>query len=108
GGGAIREHGGAVSRSPSREDPLVRLATAWMGGPIGRHALVGVSRWTPLAVAFLVTTALFVIGLIQKAPCHAEGWPRESGIAFSRLCYSDVAYLYRERGFAEGAIAYLD
>lgn len=97
-----------MSRSPSREDPLARLATTWMGGPIGQHALLGVSRWTPLAVTFLVTTAVFVVGLVQKAPCHAEGWPRESGIAFSRLCYSDVAYLYRERGFAEGAIAYLD
>ena len=108
--GAVRitRHGGAVSRSPSRDDPLARLATTWLGGPIGHHARTGASRWTPLAVVFLVTTAMFVIGVVQKVPCHGEAWPRDSGYAFSRLCYSDVAYLYRERGFAEGGIAYLD
>jgi uncharacterized membrane protein len=97
-----------VSRSPSREDPLARLATTWLGGPIGRYARIGASRWTPLTVAFLVTTAMFVIGVVEKAPCHGQGWPRESNYAFSHLCYTDVPYLYRERGFAEGGIAYLD
>ncbi|WP_020574643.1 glycosyltransferase family 87 protein [Actinopolymorpha alba] len=82
--------------------------TTWLGGPIGYYARLSASRWSPLAVVILVTTAMFVIGVIQKAPCHIEGWPRETGYAFSRLCYSDVAYLYRERGFAQGSIAYLD
>ena len=97
-----------MSRSPSREDPLARLATTWLGGPIGVHARLGVSRWTPLAVAFMVTTAMFVVGVVQKVPCHTEGWPRENGYAFSHLCYTDVPYLYRERGFSEGHLAYLD
>ena len=97
-----------MSRSPSRDDPLARVAATWLGGSIGLHARVGASRWTPVAVAFLVTTAIFVVGVVQKAPCEGQGWPRESNYAFSRLCYSDVAYLYRERGFAEGGIAYLD
>jgi uncharacterized membrane protein len=97
-----------VSRSPSRDDPLAGLATTWLGGPIGLHARIGASRWAPLTVVFLVTTAMFVIGVVTKVPCHAQGWPRDSNFAYSHLCYTDVPYLYRERGFADGAIAYLD
>jgi uncharacterized membrane protein len=97
-----------VESSPSREDRLVRSASEWLGGPIGRYALLGVSRWSPLTVVFLVTTAMFVVGILQKVPCHEHAWPRESSFAFSHMCYSDVAYLYRERGFAEGGVAYLD
>ena len=59
-------------------------------------------------VVFLVTTAMFVIGVLQKVPCHGEAWPRDTNFAYSHLCYTDVPYLYRERGFADGAIAYLD
>ncbi|GAA2757350.1 glycosyltransferase 87 family protein [Actinopolymorpha rutila] len=97
-----------VNRSPSREDPLARLATTWLGGPVGLHARLSGNRWTPLAVAFAVTTGMFVLGVLQKVPCHGVGWPRESGYAFSHLCYTDVPYLYRERGFAQGNLAYLD
>jgi uncharacterized membrane protein len=97
-----------LSSNQSREDPVARMATSWLGGPIGVHARIGVSRWSPLVVMFLVTTAMFVVGLVQKAPCHDEGWSRQSQVSFTHLCYSDVAHLYRERGFAQGNIAYLD
>ncbi|HZC26936.1 MAG TPA: glycosyltransferase 87 family protein [Actinopolymorphaceae bacterium] len=97
-----------MSRSPSREEPLARLATTWLGGPIGLHARVGGSRWTPLFLALVVTTAMFAAGVVQKAPCYGQAWPREGNFAFSHLCYTDVPYLYRERGFSEGGVAYLD
>lgn len=97
-----------MSRSPSQEDALARLVTAWLGGPVGRSARVGVSRLTPLAVLILVTTATFAVGLAQKAPCHEVGWPQDRQTTYDHLCYSDVPYLYRERGFADGNVAYVD
>ncbi|MBM7784317.1 glycosyltransferase family 87 protein [Tenggerimyces flavus] len=100
--------GTVLNTSQSREDPIARMATSWLGGPIGVHARIGVSRWSPIVVMFLVTTAMFVIGLVQKAPCHDEGWSRQSQVSFTHLCYSDMAHLYRERGFSQGNIAYLD
>ncbi|HEY6739969.1 MAG TPA: glycosyltransferase 87 family protein, partial [Actinopolymorphaceae bacterium] len=123
-------HGPA--RGPVREDSLARLATTWLGGPLGTHARSGGSWWTPLTVLFLVTTAVFALGIVQKAPCvevgyaaqqdepgyewrrtergwnpGVEGWD-DRGHSYRHLCYSDVAYLYRERGFADGNVAYLD
>jgi uncharacterized membrane protein len=100
--------GTLLSSSQSREDPIARMATSWLGGPIGVHARIGISRWSPIVVMFLVTTAIFVVGLAQKVPCHDEGWSRQSTFMFTHLCYSDIAHLYRERGFAQGNIAYLD
>lgn len=97
-----------MSRSPSQEDALARLATTWLGGPVGRSARVGVSRLTPLAVLILVTTATFAVGLVQKAPCHDVAWPQDRQTVYDHLCYSDIPYLYRERGFADGNVAYLD
>lgn len=97
-----------MSRSPSREDPLVRSATTWLGGPIGRCARLGASWWTPVVVLFLVTTATFAVGMVQKGPCHEAGWPGDRQEAYTKLCYSDIAYLYRERGFADGNRAYVD
>lgn len=97
-----------MSRSPSREDPLVRSATTWLGGPIGACARLGASWWAPVVVLFLVTTATFAVGMVQKAPCHEAGWPGDRQEAYTKLCYSDVAYLYRERGFSGGNVAYLD
>lgn len=98
----------STSHRPSREDGLVRSLSGWLGGVVGAHAGPGRSRWHPLVPLWLVTTAVFALGLLQKAPCHAAGWLREGDFIFTRLCYSDIALLYRERGFAAGDIAYLD
>lgn len=57
----------------------------------------------------LVATAVFALGLVQKAPCHEADWPRgEGNLVFNNLCYSDIPFLYRERGFAAGNVAYID
>lgn len=97
-----------MSRSPSREDPLVRSTTTWLGGPIGGHARTGVSRWHPLTVLLLVTTAVFALGIVQKSPCHEAGWPTDRQLSYAAMCYTDVPFLYRERGFSEGNLAYVD
>lgn len=97
-----------MSRNPSREDPLARSTSTWLGGPIGSFARTGVSRWNPLTVLLLVTTAVFALGIVQKAPCHESAWPADRQQSYSAMCYSDIPFLYRERGFAQGNLAYID
>lgn len=94
-------------RVPSGEDPLARALSTWLGGPLGRYASPWRAVTSPLTVLLLVTTATFAVGLLQKAPCIADGYT-DRGPTFARLCYSDVVFLFRERGFADGFVAYLD
>lgn len=94
--------------SPTREDPLVRAGSSWLGGPAGVHARVGRSRWIPLGALVVAVFAAFAVGVLQKSPCESAQWPRDSNVPFVHMCYTDVPYLYRERGFADGNLAYID
>ena len=47
-----------------------------------------------------VFTVVFAVGLVQKYPCGETNWSNES-VRYSKMCYSDVPYLYTGRGFAE-------
>src|SRR4051794_16589457 len=55
---------------PSWTEPLVATASTVVGGPLGRHALVGRSRfWTPLRVLLLLAVVALALGWFGKAPC---------------------------------------
>jgi hypothetical protein len=55
----------------------------------------------------LVTTAVFGIGAVQKAPCANRGWvERHQGISF--VCDSDVPNLLLWEQLQDGRIPYLD
>ena len=97
---------------PSRADPLVRLLSGALGGPLGRRAhrdpAREVRRASAVAAALaLVTTAA---GWLLKSPCRdgwgAPGQPR--GLEYTHLCYSDVLPLYGAERLSEGAVPYLD
>ncbi len=93
--------------APTLDDPLARGSSAVAGGPLGRHALPGRSWWTPLRVILAVATVVFGLGIVQKSACVVEKWSdAASPLAFSHLCYSDIAYLYVGRGLAEGIWPY--
>lgn len=91
--------------SPS-EDPVVAWSTERLGGVLGRHALRFSSWWTPSRLLVALTAVAFLAGLAQKQPCIADGFDRDSTL-YSRLCYSDVPLLYRERGLLQGNVPYL-
>lgn len=96
-----RTHDAAVA--PTLDDPLARASSAAVGGPLGRRAITGHSWWTPLRVTLAVATVFFSLGIVEKSPCVVERWSDAAPpLAFSHLCYSDIAYLYVGRGFAEG------
>jgi uncharacterized membrane protein len=58
-------------------------------------------------VVLAAFTVVFALGLVQKYPCGETHWSDEN-VRYSKMCYSDVPYLYTERGFAEQHWPYAD
>lgn len=91
-----------------QDGSFVSVVSQRIGGPLGRHA--GSSRvgWlTPIRVAMLTATLVWIVGAVQKLPCRvlvAGQFPN----SYKRLCYSDIPLLYTGRGLADGNIPYLD
>ncbi|GAA1857152.1 glycosyltransferase 87 family protein [Pseudonocardia ailaonensis] len=94
-------------------------SASWLvGGPLGRHALVGRVRfWTPLRVVLLLTVAVLALGWFGKAPClqqapGADGqltldWQNDR--QYVAMCYSDTVPLYGiERLDDPSALPYRD
>ena len=94
---------------PSRDDPTVAAASEWVGGPVGRRALPRSGWWTPVRIALAVASFVLALGFIADQPCRDDGWAdRGDRAMWTSLCYSDVAILYRERGFVDDQVAYRD
>lgn len=93
---------------PTREDEVAAAGSELIGGPLGRHALLGGSWWTPLRVVTLVAIGMFALGLVQKAPCYHSAWFFGATSQYTHACYSDIPHLYQGRGFADGLVPYFD
>ncbi|MGH3903799.1 MAG: glycosyltransferase family 87 protein [Pseudonocardiaceae bacterium] len=88
---------------PSWTDPVPRLASGIVGGPLGRHAVVGRHWfWTPLRVVLLLATITLALGWLAKAPClqtyqdssGAQQLDWRDGRQYRAMCYSDTIPLY--------------
>ncbi|MBV8542261.1 MAG: DUF2029 domain-containing protein [Pseudonocardiales bacterium] len=88
---------------PSWTDPVPALASRIVGGPLGRHAVLGRHWfWTPLRVVLLFATITLALGWLGKAPClqtyrDSAGalqvdW--RDGHQYKAMCYSDTVPLY--------------
>ena len=89
---------------PSRTDVLGAALSETIGGPVGRHALIGRQRFlTPLRVMFLMGLVFLALGWSTKAAClqststgtadqRVAIW--ENDRAYYELCYSDTVPLY--------------
>lgn len=95
--------------APSEEDPLARAATTRFGGPLGRFArrVTGQDAlmW-PLRILILMATGTHLLGYLMRWPCRAADFMNRD--RYPRLCYSDIPYLYVDRGFDVGALPYLE
>ena len=101
---------------PSRTDPMVAELSSVVGGPVGRHAMVGRQRRiTPLRVIFAFTVVFLALGWFGKAACiqQAPGGPDgQLGLDWSgsrqytAMCYSDIVPLYGAERLNEGALPY--
>ncbi|MBM7770968.1 putative membrane protein [Actinokineospora baliensis] len=87
---------------PSWSESIGRGATGPIGGPLGKHAVVGRHWfWTPLRVALLLAVVGLALGWFTKAACvqqYNSGEKLEldwrSNRPFVAMCYSDIVPLY--------------
>jgi uncharacterized membrane protein len=101
---------------PSRNDFLGAALSNVVGGPVGRHALIGRTRvLTPLRVMFLIALVFLALGWSTKAAClqtvgtgpgdqRVANWQNER--AYYELCYSDTVPLYGAELLSQGRFPY--
>ncbi|WP_245177355.1 glycosyltransferase 87 family protein [Geodermatophilus sp. DF01_2] len=86
---------------------MAAQASEAVGGPWGRHAVVGRAVfWTPLRVCLLFTTTVLALAWLKQAPCADGNWA--GSLQYTHLCYSDPVPLFGVYGQGEGALPYLD
>jgi uncharacterized membrane protein len=113
-----REHDVPPARViPTWTEPLAASASRIVGGPLGRHAVVGRSRfWTPLRVILLLAVAVLAAGWLGKAPCLQQYTTDDGTLAldwrnsrqYVAMCYSDTVPLWGIEGLDKGAVPYRD
>lgn len=92
---------------PSRDDPVVRVASGAIGGPWGKRGALGLHGfWTPLRVLLALTLFTLSLAWLQKSPCQDGAWAE--GRQYTHFCYSDVIPLYFTEKLNEGATPYVD
>lgn len=101
---------------PSRNDQLGAALSATVGGPVGRHALIGRARFlTPLRVMLIIAVVFLALGYTSKAAClqttgsgtagqRVANW--ENNRAYYELCYSDTVPLYTAELLDQGKFPY--
>jgi uncharacterized membrane protein len=89
---------------PSRTDVIGAALSETIGGPVGRHALIGRQPFvTPLRVMFVIALVFLALGWSTKAAClqstatgtadqRVANWANDR--AYYELCYSDTVPLY--------------
>ncbi|WP_433557400.1 glycosyltransferase family 87 protein [Pseudonocardia xinjiangensis] len=102
---------------PTWTEPFVATASRIVGGPLGRHALIGRSAfWTPLRAVLLLAVVVLALGWLGKAPCLQQGPSSDGGLMldwrngrqYVAMCYSDTVPLYGVEGLDSGAVPYRD
>ena len=102
----VRPVGDRAWVDPTVDDPVVAALSEGVGGPVGRRA----GRhpwWTPVRVLLALTAVCFALGMLQKGNCYDDTW-QDGTARYTHMCYSDLPYLYTDRGFAELNWPYTD
>jgi uncharacterized membrane protein len=101
---------------PSRTDFLGAALSNVVGGPVGRHAVIGRTAFlTPLRVMFLIALVFLALGWSTKAAClqttgtgpgdqRVANWHNQR--AYYELCYSDTVPLYGAELLSQGKFPY--
>ncbi len=101
---------------PSRTDFLGAALSNVVGGPVGRHAVIGRTTFlTPLRVMFLIALVFLALGFSTKAACvqstgtgpgeaRVANWQNQR--AYYELCYSDTVPLYGAELLSQGKFPY--
>ena len=101
---------------PSRTDTIGAALSRVIGGPVGRHALIGRQRFlTPLRVMLIIALVFLALGYSTKAAClqttgtgtadqRVGNWQNQR--AYYELCYSDTVPLYTAELLSLGKFPY--
>jgi len=101
---------------PSRTDTIGAALSGVIGGPVGRHALIGRQRFlTPLRVMLIIALVFLALGYTTKAAClqttgsgtadqRVGNWQNQR--AYYELCYSDTVPLYTAELLSLGKFPY--
>lgn len=101
---------------PSRTDRIGAALSETIGGPVGRHALIGRQRlMTPLRVMLIIAVVFLALGYSTKAAClqttgggsadqRVANW--DNNRAYYQLCYSDTVPLYTAELLNQGKFPY--
>ncbi len=101
---------------PSRTDALAGALSQVIGGPVGRHALIGRARFfTPLRAMLLIAVVFLALGYSTKAAClvttgsgtatqKVANWQNQR--AYYEMCYSDTVPLYTAELLNHGKFPY--
>ncbi len=93
--------------APSQQDPVVRTASAIIGGPLGRHVPAdgpSGTYWTAAAAAIVLGASMLALGVLQKGYCLANGWTDPD--QFWRACYSDIPVVNVSSVLSKGTYPY--
>lgn len=96
---------------PSWTDATVRRASELIGGPLGRHALIGRAPFlTPLRVALLLAIGVLIMGWLVKSPCIQTGvgggLDQGGNRPWITGCYNDTTTIYKGRGVDQSHFIY--
>jgi uncharacterized membrane protein len=101
---------------PTWTDPVAAGASGPIGGPLGRHAVIGRHWfWTPLRVGLLLAVATLALGWFSKAACAQQYYNEDakqleldwrSNRPFTAMCYSDIVPLYSAERLDQGGFPY--
>lgn len=101
---------------PSRTDVIGAALSNVVGGPVGRHALIGRTRFfTPLRVMLAIAVLFLAFGYSTKAAClqstdigtadqRVAIWNNQR--AYYEFCYSDTVPLYTAELLNQGKFPY--
>lgn len=115
--GSVRPDPAGTRTVPTWTEPLAASASRVIGGPLGRHALIGRSRyWTPLRVVMLLAVVVLALAWLGKSPCLQQYRGADGALAldwrndrqYVAMCYSDTVPLYGVEGLSDGAVPYRD
>lgn len=94
---------------PTEQDEVAAAGSELIGGPAGRRMARGAGGWwSPVRVVVLLGLGMFVLGMVQKAPCFNGAWFSGQTSQYVHACYSDIPHLFAGRGFADGLVPYFD
>jgi uncharacterized membrane protein len=90
----------------TREDPVAAASAEGLGGPAGTRIRRFGSWWTATRVLIVVALLVLAFAWLLKSPCYTSSGFSDNA-RYTRLCYSDIPYLYQLRGFANGYLPYI-